>query len=296
MKTTILSLLLLGMTPFAYAQNSADHPRQTALWKVASAHRTIYITGSVGASLEKYPVPEIIIAAFEKSGELIMEGKTHANKKKMAGLLRKYGLQPSGEKLNDDLDSSQVRLVKKALSSLSVRYTLADLQVFQPWFAVMVLHNGMYKSLRPHAKQHALFEYFHSRADSAGMPVTFLNTVAGEVKLYARMPQVAWLMMMAKRALKPNQARKRALTKMTQAWRSGHTAPVATYYNKTYREYPEVYNTLVTSYEPRWLKTLKSELNEDGKPVFVIVNADNLVGPVNILNGLRKAGYQVSQL
>jgi uncharacterized protein YbaP (TraB family) len=280
----------------AHAQDTATHTHKTALWKVTSAHRTMYITGSVGCSLKKYPLPGVITRAFSKSGELTMEGKTNATNKEKAALMMKYGLQPSGEKLNDDLDASQLKLVKKAFSTLPVSHTLAELQSLQPWVAVMLLHHALHKTSTPHVKPHALFVYFHNKAKSEDMPVTFLNTVAGEFKLYASMPQAAWLTMMAKTALKPEKARKRARERMIRAWRSGDIDTVEKYYKTHYQSYPKVYDTLVTSYESRWLKTLQATLNKSGKPVFVIVNAANLVGPVNILHSLSNAGYDVSQL
>lgn len=305
MKKYILPLLLFGITIFgiiifAHAEDATPHTQKTALWKVTSAHRTMYITGSLGASLKKYPIPAAITKAFSNSGELIMEGKTSMSKKENVALMKKYAHQPSGKELDDDLDASQLKLVKKAFLDLSVVPTLADLQPYQPWVAVMVLKQAVHKALNPHVKPHEMPVYFHNKANDRNMPVTFLNTNASEIRLYASMPQAAWLTLVAKTTTalksKPRQQRKREGSRMLHSWRNGDTEPIYKFYKKSYQDDPRIYDILVTSYEARWLKSLEAALNEDATPVFVIVNADNLVGPVNILNGLKKAGYHVSQL
>lgn len=218
------------------------------------------------------------------------------DKMEQATLMKKYAYQPYGKQLNDDLDASQLKLVKNAFSSLSVAPTLENLQPYQPWFAVMVLHSALLKASSPHYKPHAFFVYFHNKANDRDMPVTFLNTNAGELKIYANMPQAAWLAMMAKTVLEPEQLRKIDHARMVRAWENGDAELVGELYTKSYQDYPKVYDSLVTSYEPRWLKSLEAVLNENGKSVFVIVNAANLVGPINILNSLKKAGYHVEQL
>lgn len=275
---------------------ASSPPKPTApLWKVTSAHRTLYITGAVGASLEKYPVPAPVTQAFAESGELILEGTPkHSQQElqKLKAFVMKRGLQPSGQTLSGALDPSQLALVKKAFSA--VGFPFAAAQHFRPWMAVVTLHGKAFLKLG--IKPHQLYMHFYNKADAEKMPVTFLNKDIRELELFAGMPrkvQVAWLTKTAKDVLDPKHQEKRA--RGIQAWERGDTTPLAKRSEKMLHEYPQLYKILVASYEPRWLKTLEAKLNTSGKPVFVIVNADNLVGPTNILKSLQKAGYKVVQ-
>lgn len=291
----VVAAFAVAVTACTTATPASPTPT-AALWKVTSAHRTLYITGDVEASLKKYPLPAIMTQAFAKSGELVLEGTPEHDQQelqKLHAFMMKRGLQPSGQTLSGALDPSQLALVKKAFAA--VGFPFAAAQHFRPWMAAVILHAKAFLKLG--IKPHQLYMHFYNEAKAEKMPITLLNTDTGELELFAGMPQnvqVAWLTRTAKKVLDPKRLEKRE--QMIQAWKSGDTTLLAKKSEKMSHEYPELYKVLVTSYEPRWLKTLESKLNERGKPVFVIVNAGNLVGPTNILKGLRKAGYRVTQL
>ncbi|MGH8160811.1 MAG: TraB/GumN family protein [Gammaproteobacteria bacterium] len=288
----IVAAAAVTVTACTTATPTTPMPK-TALWKVTSAHRTLYITGDMNVSLKKYPVPAPMTRAFAESGKLVFEGNPNPGKAKVMPLVMKLGLQPSGQKLGDDLNASQLKLVKDAFSSVDVPF--ANVQHFRPWLAAVTLSGHLF--LKFGVKPHQLHLYFYDEAKADKMPVTFLDTVAQELKMVADMPpklQVNLLVMTAKEALEPNRSERRA--RMIQAWRSGDMETVAKIADKGFQGYPQVYKVMVTSRHPRWLKTLESKLDELGKPVFVIVGGPHLFGPGNLLSGLRKAGYQVTQL
>ncbi len=275
---------------------SATATSKTALWKVTSAHRTLYITGSVMASLKKYPVPAVMTAAFEKSGGLILEGTPVHSKSEMQQLkafIMQHGVQVKGHMLDDELTASQLTLVKKASAAAGMPFVAV--QHFQPWWAASMLNAK--RILASGVKPHQLYLHFYAAAKHAKMPISLLNTDIGELRLYAGLPrsvQINWLVRVAHQADNPYLTDKRA--HRVQAWRRGDVKPCAAKAAMLHGKAPQFYRTMVISYEPRWLTTLESKLDHAGSPVFVIVQYPNLVGPVNLLSSLRKAGYQVSQL
>lgn len=290
------SVAVVAGVTYAAAATTRDNST-IPLWEVTSPYRTMYITGAIGASLKKYPVPAAILRAFARSDELVMEGKITVEPKEKIALVKKYGLQPSGKTLSDDLGAADLKIVGQALAKYR-GYALAKLQPFRPWMVVMALNQAEGKASKLQIKPHQLYALLQSEAEKRFMPISYLNTIAGEFKLYAGVPEPEWLMMKATNALKPGHAEERASQHIAgvEAWRRGDVRTVAKIIARSYRGYPSVYRALVTDYEPRWDDVLKADLRTRGKTVFVIVNAGNLVGPVNILASLRKDGYQVVQL
>ena len=79
------------------------------------------------------------------------------------------------------------------------------------------------------------------------------------------------------------------------AWRSGDAARLATLLSKEFREFPALYRPLVTDRNQHWLPQIEQFLQED-RNTLVVVGALHLVGRGGLLELLRQAGYQPTQL
>lgn len=292
----IAALAFTACAPaFAATTSTAHITTRIPLWKVTSAQRTLYVTGAMGIPLNARPVPTRTAQAFAQSDTLVMEGETGPEAKaKGEALLTKYEPIPEGRTLADELTDTQLGRAKKILAIVGVDYN--DVQHDQPWAVMMhFAHAAVKNSGR---KPHPRYQHFKHLAKQRHMPVDSLDTSRQEIEMLANMPaklQVAFLMQPVNAVLHPRTAlqNKQGTRK---AWSAGDMQGAAKYFDANFKDYPGLYQAIVTSRHDRWTKTLAAMLAKSGKPVFVVVGAPHLFGPHNLLDHLRKAGYAVIQL
>lgn len=287
------ALVLAACAPLR--RNAPPPVPRTALWKVTSAQRTLFVTGDADASLKKYPVPPSMTKAFADSAELVLEADVNPPKDQanLAGLIMKLGRLPVGQKLSDKLNAAQLKVVKQAFTEAHLPF--ARFEGFEPWLAITVLVKA--SVAKSGIAPHQLFKHFDEAAEARKLPVTYLDTASQELRLMAGMPeqaQVSFLMITAKEYLKPKDPAKRAA--LVKSWREGNVEPMARYFASQFRGYSQVYELTITSRHARWIKTLSAMLSKPGQPVFVVVGSAHLFGNGNLLTGLRNAGYHVVQL
>ncbi|MGH8225501.1 MAG: TraB/GumN family protein [Gammaproteobacteria bacterium] len=291
----IVSLAVLAAFSFTVSAQAASN-QKSLLWKVSSANRVLYITGDTQVlSSKDYPLPQQIMQGFSRSGELIVEGNTDPGAdemKKVQALVVKDGLLPSSQKLSGLLNAEQQKLVKGAFAEVGFPFSKAD--SMRPWLAAIVMMQATFVKLGVNPADQET-EYFIKQAKHRELPITPLEAGTEQIKMFSGIPpapQIAWLTSEARQL--PEQSALRP--KVVAAWRKGDTKELAKMLQKAFRGHPELYRILVTDRNQHWLKVLKSRLDSSGEPVFVVVGAGHLVGPGNLVNALRQAGYKVAQL
>lgn len=288
---TIL-LILAGAAVPAFAAAGAAAPK-TLLWKVTSAHRTLYLTG-VTQMLRPadYPLPAAVTQAFSRSGALMLEGDPAPDRSEVQALVAKLGLLPHGQTLIERLGPEGQKALEGALAHAGV--PLAKVQPLRPWVAALVLLQAETRKLGV-VPAHTEVMYLYRQAHARGMQFTPLETAKQQIGLFAGLPeklQVAWLVTEAERLPKLAQQR----DAIVAAWRKGDTATLARLTHASIAGQPALYRALVLERNKTWLKTLGATLAARGKPVFVAVGATHVVGAGNLVQALRKAGYRVQQL
>jgi uncharacterized protein YbaP (TraB family) len=293
---TITTVAMAACAPaFATAPSTADGSTRIPLWKVTSAQRTMYLTGAMGVPLKTRPVPKRTAQVFGQSGTLVMEADV--GPKAQAGakaLLKQYAPLPDHKTLADDLTATQLGHVKMLVGALGVDYD--SVQHDQPWVVAMdLLHAAEKKSGR---KPHPRMRHFKQLAAQRHMALVPLDTPKQELDMLAGMPaklQIGFLMMPVHQVLHPRSAvQNKQATR--EAWAAGDMPMAAKSFDAHFKDFPGLYQAIVTSRHDRWTRTLKDMLDKSGKPVFVVVGAPHLFGPRNLLDHLRKAGFTVTQM
>ncbi len=120
---------------------AASSAAKTTLWRVTSAQRTLYLTGT---TLPDYPLPQVMTHAFAQSGSVVFESDPGVDKAKVAALrpkiiavVLKHGRLPAGQTLADKLTVEQLKRVKKALASDGVPFSRAS--HMRPWLVALTL-------------------------------------------------------------------------------------------------------------------------------------------------------------
>lgn len=273
---------------------AADGTTKLPLWRVTSAHRTLYVTGAMSISLKARPVPKRTAQAFAQSEKLVMEGpigpKANAERK---ALLEKYAPLPEGKTLADELTDAQLQNVKTVLTVIGIDYN--DVKHDQPW--AVLLHFAQAAANKSGRKPHPRYQDFKKRAQQRHIPVDYLDTLKQEIEMMANWPsktQVAMLMQTVHMVLHPAAAK--GVLDARKAWVAGDMQSAAKNFAVHFKDYPGLYQAMVTSRHDRWTNELSAMLAKPGKPVFLVVGAPHLFGPHNLLDHLRQDGYTVTQL
>ena len=84
---------------------------------------------------------------------------------------------------------------------------------------------------------------------------------------------------------------------MKKSWRSGDLEALSAhaFVVQMKKEFPEVYNALVTNRNNTWMKALPL-LTDDSNKAFVLVGAMHLSGKEGLLNQLKTQGFKVEQI
>ena len=85
------------------------------------------------------------------------------------------------------------------------------------------------------------------------------------------------------------------LAKIVTAWKSGSLDGLDETLNKSYREFPDIYERLVSRRNRNWVGQIDAFL-ESGKTHVVIVGVGHMPGREGLVELLSKKGYRVEQM
>lgn len=286
-------LMFVLSTPMAAAATPAPAPQTTSLWKVSSDARILYVTGSTQLLTKlDYPLPRPITDAFADSRGLLLAGDPGAERKAIAALLKSAGTLPPGETLLGQLTAKQQKTFKQALALTNV--PLDKVNHLKSWLAGLELTRAALGQLGV-TPEYSETQYFYTQAGMRDMPIHFLETAAGQIRLFAGLPeslQIQWLMLQAEGMDKLLDG----FGKVVSAWRRGDTEALVELIHGSLADHPELYDALVTQRNNDWERSLQNWLDSKGPPLFVLVGIGNLIGPDGLLARLRDDGYTVTQL
>ncbi|MFW5801225.1 MAG: TraB/GumN family protein, partial [Spirochaeta sp.] len=236
------------------------------------------------------PLPEFIYDIFESSDSLILEVNIAE-----AGPDAFFGAQslmeyPDGQSLENDLSESEIELLTDILGKLGIPFDMV--KHLKPWVIEATLVTTL-------AQQHGIqAEYgidmhFAELAEDLDMPVIALETIEEQLNLLGSLDtetQAAQLM----RSVENYQDISEYVQELLQIWRNGDLQGMEDSIAESLLSDPELqpyYESMFTRRNHAWARTLIEELETPGDS-FVVVGSGHLVGPENVIEILRDAGYQ----
>ena len=180
----LCSLLCFSLAP-AMAATSATAPQRGALFKVESAHHTLYLFGTihVGAA-DFYPLEPRVMAALARSGKLALEVDPLGDPALVLKALQQYGLYPAGGSALADIGPA----FRPRLERLLKQHAIAPEAVasMKPWLLASVLALGEF-SAQGYQSSLAVDLFLAQQARQRGIPVLELESVDGQMALFGRM-------------------------------------------------------------------------------------------------------------
>ncbi len=128
-------------------------------------------------------------------------------------------------------------------------------------------------------------------AEVENKPRAYLETIEQQIKFLADLPEQTQNEMFVA-TVKEVSGSDKLLANMQNAWETGNTKTMAKLFDKSIKEVPDLYQTLVVERNKRWADEIQKLLAGSGK-VFIAVGAGHLVGKDSVVAMLRERGVKV---
>jgi uncharacterized protein len=272
---------------------SGQGDRRHFLWKVQAPNgATAYLLGSLHVlAADSYPLPAAIDKAFAESRTLVEEVDLDEMSDPMAmmGALAKAMLT-DGKTLDQIIAPATYADVKTRAESSGL--PMAALERMKPWLVAVTLMAPTLQAagFKP---EFGVDRHFFDRAKENGMKRQALETIASQLDRFDAMPlpvQEALL----KSTIEDLDTQVLGVKDMVRAWSSGDAAAVEKLTLTSFKESPELYQTLLVERNQNWVPHVEKCLS-DNAGCFVVVGAAHLVGRDGLPTLLAKKGHKVTQ-
>lgn len=285
------AVAVLGLA--AAPAQSQRTQEKTSLWKVSGGKATVYLLGSIHLLKEDdYPLDPRMGRALEESDVVVFE--VHPDSLQAASL-QAYVLENAflgeGETLESALGDSVYAAASARAESLGI--DLGPMKMFKPWFVSIALALAEMQKM---GFDPALGVEMHlaAEAEAKGKTILGLETGTYQIGLFASLTaeeQRALLM----HTLSQLDDIEKELGKILAAWKKGDTAGVEDTLNRSFKEYPEIYEKLILQRNRDWLARIEGFL-AGGETHLVVVGVGHMPGEEGLLDLLVKKGFKVEQL
>jgi uncharacterized protein YbaP (TraB family) len=275
--------LLGSLTAFAEAP----------VWALRGAHNTVYLAGSVHllkASSAKLPVA--FDKAYADSTALVMEvDLDDLDPLEAQGWMVEHGMYAGDGSLTQAIGKTKFEKVEKESNRLGIPVEAVDR--FEPWMAAMTLVQLQLVTLGFDPAQGVEMQ-LQRRAAADKKNITGLETLPEQLGLLDSLSssdQIRFLDV----TLEEMHEMESSTDDLIAAWRAGNSTKLAGLLSEEYSIAPNLYNTLVSDRNRKWMPQIEKLLKED-KNYLVVVGALHLVGKGGLLELAKARGYDARQL
>ena len=264
-----------------------------ALWRVGSGTHSIYLAGSIHLlRKENYPLADVLEKAFDQCRVLVLEiDPSEATDPEAVQAMLAKGKLPVGETLERQIGKETYTMASAKVSEMGM--DMAGFRDFKPWFFLLTLTQARFQALGFDPAL-GLDMYFYSKAVEAGKEVVGLETIDFQIDLFDGMSGVDQDRLV-RQGLKDLDVVETEMDEIVTAWSTGDVKTLEGLIFESFRDYPAIFDRLVTRRTKNWMPTIESLL-KGGKRCLVVVGVGHLVGDEGLVELLRARGYAVEQL
>jgi len=293
-------IALLFAAPLRAAQAEPPVP---LLWKVSDADNSVYLLGSFHLlKSSDYPLSRDVDAAFADAESLVFEiPPQEIASPQLAMQMSQAALRKDGTSLDSDLSPELAGKLKaweagNAASMEKMGLPPQALQMFQPWFAGLVISMAQMADDGLDPKL-GLDQHFAAEAGAHGKPTSGLETGAQQIAFLAQMDHDEQLQFLAE-AIDESQDGRQELEKLHTAWRNGDIHALWDGMAADMkRQYPKLYAHINIERNDAWVPKIEQRLSAPGHDdTLVVVGALHLLGSDGVVEKLRRKGYKVVRI
>jgi uncharacterized protein YbaP (TraB family) len=287
----LIAVLTLGLQ--FPAEGIAGGGKKHFLWKVSSDTNTVYIMGSLHLlRKEDYPLPKAFEDAYQDSEVLVFEVDPGTlNTPETVRMMLSKATLGKDVTLDQVISEDTYGKTKRKLNLLG-----ADILMYQkskPWFVAVTLGFLKLKSIGLDPSD-GVDMYYYDKAVEDGKEIEGLETAEFQVDMLARAGEEnedAYLL----QTLEDLDLMDDELHEMLDSWSKGNAARFQKAMFKSYKDYPEVFDSLLVERNKNWLPQVEKLIGQD-EDYLVIVGSGHLVGKDGLINLLSEKGYEIEQL
>lgn len=266
---------------------------KTSLWKVSDGKGTVYLLGSIHLLKEAdYPLNEKIDRAFEEAEVVVFE--VHPDSLEAPSVqtyILENALLGDGQTLQSALGDSVYAAATAKAESLGV--DLAPMQMFKPWFVSVALSLAEMQKL---GFDPSLGVEMHlaKMAEAAEKTIVGLETARYQLGLFVSLtPEEQRDLLM--HTLSQLSTIEVELEKIRTAWVTGDLESLQATLNRSFEEFPRIYEALVTKRNQNWVADIEGFLQQ-GKTCIVVVGVGHMPGDEGLIELLKAKGYKIEQV
>jgi len=287
-----LTLATLAVLLAAGTLSASEASGKVFMWKAQkNGGAAIYLLGSIHAlKAEAYPLPAAIEAAFDEAEVVVFE----VDLDEMTGAamhMLAAGSLDAGQTLEQVLGPSLWAELGAAAADAGLDPSM--LQFMKPWMAALSVA-ALELTSAGYLPAYGLDSHFFQRAKEEGKERVALETVEYQIGLFADFTpdeSTAFL----RYTLADLKSIGPVLDGLYHHWLVGEVEPVEALLGSEFEEFPDLYRTLVTDRNLRWIDRIE-ELLAGQRDAMVVVGALHLVGEQGLVALLRQNGYLVTQM
>lgn len=280
-----LAVLSLGMAASSYADSS--------VWRVSSGSNTLFLGGTVHLLRPSdYPLPPEYEEAYRESDELYFETDIASmNDLAVQAEMLQELTYTDGRSLATVLNEEAYQALSEYTSGIGLPLTM--LESFKPGMIVSTLQVMEFQKMG--FTPQGVDTYFNSRAMGEAKDIGALETIQEQIGFLAAMGEgneSEFILL----SLSDLEETGEIMEDMISAWRDGDADALEELFVDDMREQaPDLYDSLLKQRNLRWMPQIEAMM-DDSDTEFVLVGAAHLIGPEGLVELLRQAGYEVSQL
>ena len=299
-KITIFSLaatLVLGLTQCATKKvtksSNASKKGTTSVWKVSKGDKAIYLGGTVHIlRKEDYPLPKSFETAYQASNVLTFETDTKAlSDPSLQQKVMAKGMYQDERTLQTVLSEETYNTLEEECKKYSL--PLAMMQKMKPALVVTTL-SAMAMKKDMGMTEEGVDMYFTNKGTEDKKDLQQLESVDDQIDRITKMGE-GKEDEFVKYSLKDMKDMNSSLSGLIDNWKSGSSKEMNDEIRAMKKDYPATYKSLLVERNNNWMPKIFSYL-ENGTKAFVLVGSLHLHGPDGLLNKLKTAGYQITQL
>lgn len=289
-KFALFCATLFAATP-ALAEVATSTPlldADPAIWVVKDPDTTIYLFGTFHALDGKSDwFNEEVKAAFDQSGEVVLEIPPTEDKAALQPIIMKHALDTSGKPLSEKLSPAAREKYVKALAELGAPPTAFD--QFKPFFAALtVVMAGAQKA--GYTGEQGAEAVLTKAAKDDKKPISGLETIDYQMSLFANMPEAEQVKLL-EQTLDQLDELGSMFADMNKHWTTGDAEGFAKLMNEMNAQSPMAYKVLMSDRNANWADWIDKRLDKPGT-VFMGVGAGHLGGKDSVQDLLAKRGIK----
>jgi hypothetical protein len=208
-----------------------------------------------------------------------------------AGWMAEHGMLPEGSNLKKAIGDTRYQKVSTEATRLGVPMAMVD--QFAPWVLGLQLMELQYAK-DGFDSESGVEQQLEHRAQADRKPTAGLETLEEQLGFFEALSpeqQAKFLDLVVNDLHDVGSDTQAVVT----AWRAGDAAKLAALLSDEYKQFPALYQSLVTNRNKHWEPQIQKLLHDKDNS-FVVVGALHLVGDGGLLELLRKDGFKVEQL